>query len=204
MQDLPFTSADSWALWDVPAADLSTRSNQERQRLFGTAYQAEHFPKDLLNGNLEQRLRETHYVLVGINPNYVTREHLRERRFLNFHGRKGRLDYRLAAAVYGTPLWGTFMTDLSSITPPVSRRVRFTAQDVAAFEQHLDQLGIPATSTLIALGPTAQHPLAHYAHRPVASLHHYAGVNGSWDADAAHQQIMAILQQGANTQSKLA
>lgn len=54
---------------------------------------------------------------------FVVKNEKKMLNFLNFHGQKKSLDYRLAAAIYGTPLWGAFMTDLVAINESKSDNV---------------------------------------------------------------------------------
>ncbi|BDZ31361.1 hypothetical protein RA086_09090 [Lactiplantibacillus sp. WILCCON 0030] len=193
MTNLPFTTEDSWALWTVPTDSLTDKSDEARQKLFGEVYVPESFPTTLLPANLETALKQVKYVLVGMNPGNAGTEHPNGD-FLNFHGRKQSSDYRLAAAVYGTAAWGAFMTDLASINESDSTQVTFTEKDVTKLEAHLDELGIPADATLIAMGAKTAQPLTQYAQRDVIQIPHYSRANGHWDAAKVHAQLLGLTQ----------
>lgn len=113
MTNLPFTNVDSWALWTVPTESLADKTAKEREQAFGAAYQPETFPTADLPADLSAHLRATKFVLIGMNPGNAAVDHPQDVDFLNFHGQKKSMDYRLAAATYDTPVWGAFMTDLS-------------------------------------------------------------------------------------------
>ncbi|MEE6724927.1 hypothetical protein RAO22_01605 [Pediococcus acidilactici] len=143
MKKLPFNTLDSWAFWDIPPSNIDQLDDEERQTQFGEIYKANHFPKEQLPENLVQALSQVKFVLVGLNPGNAGVTLDEQQDFLNFHGQKKSPDYRLAAAVYGTPLWGAFMTDLVAIDESNSENVVSGETEVKALEAHLDQLGIP-------------------------------------------------------------
>lgn len=193
MQNLPFNTLDSWALWDEPAGDISQLDDETRQNQFGEAYQPNHFPKEQLPADLASALSEVKFVLVGLNPGSAGVTLDEQQEFLNFHGQKKSLDYRLAAAVYGTPLWGAFMTDLVAIDESNSENVVSGEAEVQALEDHLDQLGIPAEAVLVGLGTKAATTLRQFAQRPVEKLPHYSGANGHWKAANTRQAVLKML-----------
>ncbi|MBW4796709.1 hypothetical protein FG876_01330 [Pediococcus acidilactici] len=112
--------------------------------------------------------------------------------FLNFHGQKKSLDYRLAAAIYGTPLWGAFMTDLVAINESKSDNVVSGEAEVKALESHLDQLGVSSQAVLVGLGDKTATTLRQFAQRPVEKLPHYSGANGHWKAANTRQAVLKI------------
>lgn len=193
MADSKFTSVDSWAFWNIPAGDLSDKDAKTIEDLFKDSYQENHFPSEMLPTNLEDYLQQTKAVIVGMNPGNAAANQSNES-FLNFHGQKKSADYRLAAALYNTDLWGTFMTDLSTVIESDSTNVELDQKNVAALEKHLDELGIPEDAVLIALGGKTYKSLEKFAKRPVATMYHYSNANnGHWTAEKAKQQISEIL-----------
>ncbi|KRK95481.1 hypothetical protein [Companilactobacillus futsaii] len=104
MTNAKFTSIDSWAIWDVPNADLTNMTPDEREKAFGDNYQPNHFPTNKLTGDIDERLKNTKYVIIGMNQGNAAIDQDKDKLFLNFHGNKGSMDYRLAAALYNTEL----------------------------------------------------------------------------------------------------
>ncbi len=154
------------------------------------------FPKDQLPHNLSEYIQQLKYVLVGMNPGNAIAEHPQEP-FLNFHGSKNSADYRLAAAVYGTKLWGSLMTDLSQQIQSDSTKVRIDANDVQALEHHLDALGVAQDAVLVALGQTTFNNLNKFAQRKVLYIPHYSNSNNGsgdnrWDAKRVHSRILTM------------
>jgi hypothetical protein len=182
-KEIHFNQHDSWAIWEVPDADVESMTPEDRQKAFGESYKELSFPTDQLPKNMEETLANVTYVLVGLNPGNEGVENVAEASFLNFHGKKKSLDYRLAAALHGTELWGAFMTDLVHITESDSNKVNGTQKDVENLEQRLDALSIPKSATLVALGDKAYKALSAFAQRKVARLPHYSGANGHWGAE---------------------
>ncbi|HJF86337.1 MAG TPA: hypothetical protein K8V88_02775 [Companilactobacillus farciminis] len=195
MTNAKFTSIDSWAIWDVPNADLANMTPDEREKAFGANYQPNHFPMDKLNDDIDERLKNTKYVIVGMNQGNAAVNQNKADLFLNFHGNKGSMDYRLAAVLYNTELWGSFMTDVSHVIESSSKDVDITQDDVINLENHLDNLGISKNATLVALGGKVNKALTSYAKRPVKTMYHYSGSNNRyWKADKVHEQVMNILE----------
>ena len=192
MTTLPFNNLDSWAIWNVPS-DLP-EDPADKEKAFGENYQSETFPSAQLPNDLSAYLKQTKYVLIGMNPGNAVVDHPADQAFLNFHGQKKSMDYRLAAATYGTDLWGAFMTDLSHTIDSKSNNVEITETDVAELEQHLDELGIPSDATLVALGNKAFTPLSKFAKRPVKTIPHYSGSNGHWKAEKVHENSLEVTQ----------
>lgn len=122
------------------------------------------------------------YVLVGLNPGNTGVTIEKDQMFLNFHGKKKSMDYRLAAALYGTDMWGAFMTDLVHVNESDSNKVVASKEDVAKLEQHLDDLTIPKAAVLVGLGAATSSFLAEHAERRVEKIPHYFGANGHWNA----------------------
>ena len=192
MKNSKFNSMDSWAIWDIPDVDLTNKTPDERQRIFGDNYQPNHFPSGKLNKDLDSKLKSSKYVIAGMNPGNAASEQPAEP-FSNFHGAKKSADYRLAAALYGTEIWGSFMTDVSSTIESNSGNVKITQDDVEKFEKHLDELNIPDDVTIIALGTKTFDALKKFAKRDVKKIYHYSRSNGWWKAEKVHGQIEDIL-----------
>lgn len=129
---------------------------------------------------------------MGLNPGSKGVAVAKDESFLNFHGQKNSRDSRLAAALYGTKLWGTFMTDLVHIEDSKSSTLNPTAKDVKELELHLSALGIPSSAILVGIGRTTANGLTAYAHHPVEYLPHYAGTNGHWRAENTRKIVMDI------------
>ena len=166
----------------------------EREKAFGANYQPNHFPMDKLNDDIDKRLKNTKYVIVGMNQGNAAVNQNKDKLFLNFHGNKNSMDYRLAAVLYNTELWGSFMTDVSHVIESSSKDVDITQDDVINLENHLDNLGISKNATLVALGGKVNKALTSYAKRPVKTMYHYSGSNNRyWKADKVHEQVMNIL-----------
>ncbi|WP_054677167.1 hypothetical protein [Lacticaseibacillus sharpeae] len=126
-----FSNEDSFAYWPVPTeADLSTQT--ARNIAFKEAYQPD-LPAavraefaNLTDAEWQARMAAVKYVLVGLNPgNMGTAGN-----FSNFHGNPISKDYNLGAVLYGTEVWGAFMTDLSQTVESDSSDVRITEADV--------------------------------------------------------------------------
>ena len=195
MTNLKFNSEDSFAYWDAPSEDLTGKTPQEREDLFKASYQENHFPTELLPDDLAAHLKQTKYVLVGMNPGNAAANKPADELFTNFHGNKASADSRMAAATYGTELWGTFMTDLSHVIESDSTKVSMGQRDVLALEEHLTELGIPADATLIAMGKTQPFTeLEKYSTHPVYYIYHYSNANnGHRTAQVTKDQIAEIL-----------
>lgn len=187
-----FNSMDSWAIWDIPDTDLTNKTPEERQKLFGDNYRPNHFPSEKLTKDLDAKLESLKYVIAGMNPGNAAIDQVDEP-FLNFHGAKKSADYRLAAALYGTEIWGSFMTDVSSTIESKSNKIKITQDDVEKFEKHLDELGISKDVTIIALGTKTFAALKKFANRDVKKIYHYSRSNGWWKAEKVHGQIEDIL-----------
>lgn len=147
-----FAKEDSFAYWPVPEGDdLSTQL--ARNDAFKAAYRPG-FPAEiraalakLTPSEWQAKMAAVRYVLVGLNPGNKGASG----NFNNFHGDPASKDANLAAVLYGTAVWGTFMTDLSQTVESDSAKVKITAADVAALYAHLHDLGIPQTATIIAM-----------------------------------------------------
>lgn len=191
-KELPFNTVDSWAIWNTPETSLAGKDAAETEKIFGEAYQPETFPNDALNDNIVETLKNVNYVLVGLNPGNAAVKQDPNTNFLNFHGAKKSMDYRLAAALYNTKMWGAFMTDLTPVIESDSKKVKPSQSDVANLEHHLDELNIPQTATIVALGNATNDVLSEYAKRNVVTIPHYSGANGHWNAETVHEKVLAI------------
>lgn len=195
IEKIPFNTHDSWAIWNVPAEDLSNKTDQERQEVFRSNYIEDDFPMAQLPIELENHLKTVKYVLVGLNPGNAGVTIEDNKAFLNFHGKKKSLDYRLAAALYGTEVWGAFMTDLVHVDESDSRKVEGNQADVDRLEQHLDELGISTDAVLIALGGKTHKILDNaVTKRRVTTIPHYSGANGHWSAEKTHQLVKELVE----------
>lgn len=196
MTNLNFNSLDSFAFWNAPKEDLSGKTPDNIQNLFKESYQENTFPNELLPADLESYLKQLKYVLVGMNPGNAAVDQPADKLFLNFHGLKGSADYRLAAAVYNTPLWGTFITDLSHTIESSSPNVKFTQEDVLNLEKHLRELGVPDNATIISLGKGDSYKqLVKYSTHPVEYIYHYSNSNNAhWKAPVVKKQIAEIVE----------
>lgn len=185
---------DSFAYWNVPEIDLSNHSIKEREDYFHRAYNLG-FPskyKELLTNAYEVK-----YVFVGINRGSAgTTGELG-----NFHGAIKSRDFRLAAAAYNTAVWGAFMTDLSDEVNSHSSDVTVTKYHVKKLIEHLRELDIPNTVTLIAIGKQAYNALKankELIHGNIEHIPHYSGCNrpngkpGHWDTEKVHQLLQQI------------
>jgi len=190
--ELPFNTVDSWAIWDTPTESLADKSDSEREKLFGASYQPESFPKNALSDDIAEQLKQVKYVLVGLNPGNAAVKQDPNTNFLNFHGAKKSMDYRLAAALYNTDMWGAFMTDLTPVIESDSTKVNPNQSDVDALEAHLDELNIPKDATIVALGGASYEALSAHAKRNVVTIPHYSGANGHWKAENTHAKILEI------------
>lgn len=191
IENLGLGKHDSFALWNVPNENLSQMSDKEREACFRENYMSEHFPVELLNENIKNTLENMKYVLIGLNPGNEGVSSNQE--FLNFHGKKKSCDYRLAAALYDTEMWGAFMTDLVHDVESDSNQVMTDSDDVKALEIHLDSVGIPKEALLVALGNTSYQVLSKHATRKVVKLPHYSGVNGHWRAEKTREIVFDII-----------
>lgn len=188
-----FNLHDSWAIWHAPKTDLTNATPEERQLAFGESYQPEMFPSDALPNDLDELLSQTKYVLIGLNPGNEGVSQENDATFLNFHGKKKSLDYRLAAALYGTEMWGAFMTDLVHVNESNSSDVSVNDHDVSVLEKHLDELSIPQSAVLVAMGTKSYDALQGKTSRRVVKLPHYSGANGHWKAEKTRQIILDII-----------
>ncbi|VDG17566.1 hypothetical protein [Lactobacillus crustorum] [Lactiplantibacillus mudanjiangensis] len=199
MLKLPFNELDSWALWNTPADDeIRGKDAKAVEALFGEAYQENHFPSEQLPSDLKEALASTKYVLVGLNPGNAAVERESDVPFLYFHGAKKSMDYRMAAAVYGTEVWGALMTDLDGTIESDSRKIKVGQLQVAALEHHLDELGVSKDAKLIAMGKAAYETLSKYSQHPVFKVAHYSGTNsgagqGRWQADSAKAAVLVAV-----------
>lgn len=194
-----FSTVDSWALWNVPADLPANATDAEREQLFKAAYGAHGTsPKDQLPSDLTDRLSKVEYVLVGQNPGNAAAKASEQGLFNNFHGPARSCDYRLAAAIYGTKLWGTFMSDVSKAINSNSQEAKPVEADVRDFEKHLDALGISKNATLVALGSTVNTALTKFASRPVKTMYHYSPVNTRWQAANVRQQVLDITEEAVD------
>jgi len=193
MSNSKFNSNDSFAYWVKPTEDLTGKSPDECEKAFKSSYQENHFPNELLPNDLDEYLSQIKYVLVGLNAGNAAVNQPADQLFLNFHGKKRSSDYRMAAAVYGTELWGTFMTDVSPVIESKSPDVKISQNDVIALDKHLKELGIPDDATLIALGGKAFNAIHEYSTHPVTTMYHYSSINRNWTAQIAKDQINEII-----------
>jgi len=196
MTNLPFSRLDSWAVWDVPNVDnLINKTAVKKASLFKDAYKPNKFPSDEFETDsitLKKRLVTSKYVIVGLNQgNAAAKEHLEP--FWNFHGNLNSPTYRLASVIYGTALWGSFITDLDPTIDSNSQNVHPGPDQVKALEQHLDDLGVPEDAVLVGLGKSAYNTLLASAKRSVFGIYHYANRKEAGGVDAMNEQVQGIL-----------
>lgn len=146
-----------------------------------------------MSDNIFEQLKQVKYILVGLNPGNGIIKQDPNTKFLNFHGSKRSMDYRLASALYNTDMWGAFMTDLKHINESDSTKVNPDQKDVLSLEAHLDDLNIPNTAIIVAIGKKSNKVLSEYAKRNVVTIPHYSGANAHWDAEKVHTQILEII-----------
>lgn len=190
-----YSKVDSWAYWNVPS-DLTAETPLEQvEKGFSNAYTLG-FPKDIDTDKLTSGLGNVQYVFIGLNPGNAGPV---PELFGNFHGTP-KSTYRLAAAAYGTPAWGGFMTDLIELQESDSSKVAVDESAAKALIQHLDELGIPESATLIALGQKVFAALNGHlpASRHLAQMGHYAGTNGHWKIANEHQRLLEIIKNHAS------
>lgn len=195
MTQLSFNELDSFAYWNVPSNLTTNTDAQARENQFKDAYQENYFPMALLPTNLSVTLANMRYVLVGMNPGSAF-DLPQKDTFLNFHGAINSRDYRLAAAIYETPLWGALMTDLSHKVDSHAENVTFNKQTVTNLEQHLDDLSVPANAKLVVLGAGDHYTvLKQYAHHLVVNIPHYSGANSHWQAVNSRRKVLTVTQE---------
>lgn len=186
--DMLDKSTDSFAYWNVPKVDLDSTSAKTREDAFKLAY-TPGFPseyKDIL-----PKASEVKYVFVGLNRG----NNGNDGKLTNFHGLIKSGDYRLAAAAYNTAAWGAFMTDISNEVNSDSSKVTVTTEHVENLIKHLEDIGIPRTAVLIALGRKVYTTLEtnkELTHRKIEYIPHYSMQNGHWNADKVHQLLQKI------------
>lgn len=193
MTNESYRKTDSWAYWTVPAGLSKDASAKETQTAFHDSYQPG-FPATIDKDDLTAKLSQVKYIFVGLNPGNAGPE---PELFGNFHGQIRSADYRLAAAAYGTGAWGAFMTDLSGEIQSDSKQIKVTEANVQDLINHLDELGIPETAVLIAMGTKTFKGLEGKlpASHPLEQMYHYSNANsGHWDAETEHNKIQKIVE----------
>lgn len=134
----------SWAIWGDFGADA--KSNMEDISIFDDPLLLETLSKIHVN-----------YVIVGLN---ISTKEI-NRPLSNFHGKNGEV-YKLRFALHGTPLWGSYMTDILKDFPdPKSENIEkhlktpsgsvLEKQNVNSFCKELNDIGASGAK-LIALG----------------------------------------------------
>lgn len=198
MTTTKFNKCDSWAFWNIPDEIENATDERAAEILFKDAYQSHYFPTNQLPTELSKKLKDVKYVLVGLNPGDAgVSLGENDTLFMNFHGASVSRDWRLAAALYGTDMWGAFMTDLVHISESDSSKVSANLTDVQYLEKHLDDLGISKNAVLIAMGGKAFDAIKKTAQRPVRKLPHYSGSNTSWKAEKTKVAIQEIINEFA-------
>ena len=187
-----YTAVDSWLYWSIPS-DLTDATPEEAiLPLFKENYEPG-FPSDIDKAALDQKLSTVQYVFIGLNPGDAGP--LPEL-FGNFHGDRKSCDYRLAAITYGTAAWGGFITDLEGSLESDSSKVKVGQANVTALLNHLKDLGIPQSATLIALGSKVYKALEGNlpAGYHLSQLMHYSGMNGHWRFEKERKKVRQIIE----------
>lgn len=121
-----FGSRSSWAVWKTPIEAIQGKSNRadgvDDLSVFNPP------PLDVLH---------TDFVLLGVNPSGALDA---SRTWGNFHYRKsGCSDYKLRSAIYGTVLWGCYITDFCKIEKK-SSEVKKLLRDEEELKKHAKKL----------------------------------------------------------------
>ena len=136
----------SWAIWMQAGRDRP-KSNVGDLSVFKTQ-------------NLLESIN-TGFVFVGLNGSGVHNDYLElGNAWFNFHSASPRgHDYKLRYALYGTPLWGSYITDIIKYYPEVDsgKVVKYVKnnpdvlkQNIAAFREELRLLG--GQPVIVAMG----------------------------------------------------
>ena len=144
-----FWDVASWAMWSKPT-DNRPKSNVGNLSVFNDP--------DLL-----EKIN-TGFVFVGLNGSGQHNDFLEfDKAWFNFHSASPRgHDYKLRYALYGTPLWGSYITDIIKYFPEVDsgKVVRYVKdnpevlkENIKAFRQELNLLG--GHPVIVALGGAA-------------------------------------------------
>ena len=142
---IEFGGVASWAIWKAKDTNGKAKSNMSDLSIFESQNILE-----MLNHN---------YVFVGLNAS--VHELPETKPWMNFHSADARRsqDYKLRDVLLGTPLWGSYITDIIKNYPETfSNKVRSyirqnpdaLTENVKLFQRELEILG--TKPTLIALG----------------------------------------------------
>ena len=144
-----FWDVASWAIWMKPERNRP-KSNVGNLSVFDDP--------DLL-----EKIN-TGFVFVGLNGSGVHNDYLElNNAWFNFHSASPRgNDYKLRYALYGTPLWGSYITDIIKYYPEVDsgKVIQYVKnnpsvlqQNIVAFREELRLLG--GQPVIVALGGAA-------------------------------------------------
>ena len=144
-----FWDVASWAMWKKPIGDRP-KSNVGNLAVFNDP--------DLL-----EKIN-TGFVFVGLNGSGKHEDYLEsDKAWFNFHSDSPRgHDYKLRYALYGTPLWGSYITDIikyyqevdsSKVVSYVRNNPEVLKENIEAFREELNLLG--GRPVIVALGGAA-------------------------------------------------
>ena len=144
-----FWDVASWAMWKKPIGDRP-KSNVGILAVFNDP--------DLL-----EKIN-TGFVFVGLNGSGKHEDYLEsDKAWFNFHSDSPRgHDYKLRYALYGTPLWGSYITDIikyyqevdsSKVVSYVRNNPDVLKENIEAFREELNLLG--GRPVIVALGGAA-------------------------------------------------
>lgn len=186
-----YSKYDSWAFWPGTAELTPEMPLKAVEATLKKAYTLG-FPSEIDQTALTAKLPAVQYVFIGLNPGTSGPA---AGQFGNFHGIARSGITRLAAVAYGTEAWGAFMTDLVTTEDSHASNIHIKKPDVDAFLTHLEELGIPESATLIALGGQTFRALQRFlpANRHLETMMHYSGANGYWKPAVEHQKLLAII-----------
>lgn len=148
-----FGDVASWAIWMAQKPDGKAKSNISDLSIFDS--------KDILE------LLNPNFVLVGLNAS--VHELPETKPWMSFHSADVRRsqDYKLRDVLLGTPLWGSYITDIIKNYPEklsgklrncIKRNPEILVDNIKVFRQELEILG--TKPTLIALGNDSYDLLA--------------------------------------------
>lgn len=144
-----FWDVASWAMWKKPIGNCP-KSNVGNLAVFNAP--------DLL-----EKIN-TGFVFVGLNGSGKHEDYLEsDKAWFNFHSDSPRgHDYKLRYALYGTPLWGSYITDIikyyqevdsSKVVSYVRNNSEVLKENIEAFREELNLLG--GRPVIVALGGAA-------------------------------------------------
>lgn len=191
-QDEYYQGRNSWAIWNVPA-DI-TENDKQDWKLIEDKFKRDYKPGFFADPDkLYADLTTVKYVIVGQN---LGGKGGRINNLDDFHGQLRSLDYRIAAAIYDTNVWGGFMTDL--VDGPIDNPTNeIKPEFFTDLENRLNLLGIPTNAKIILMGKKPydvfqKAGLIEKSEHPVDWIYHYSGKNSHWDAEQMHEKLLKM------------